>query len=471
MSDELKSSSGFANPGEQNEHQPAMEVVKPSESTTPIWLKRLIMAAGLILLIVGVPVAINLFCILPLAVFSSNDSELVIYGLISLALALLTLGAGGVAFLHANRSLQNKPSKSLRFPVPILLPGIFILLIGLGLAITVFDAGTGLFLPPIVIACAILPPLWAVAWMIPQAGESPTGDKLEGNAALPSLSWRRGLLSFAGGATVSVFIALVLEILLPLIILSLVFNLADSLSGSIRDLLSALSNAEIGRALTDPGFIFLFVQVAFIAPLAEEIAKPLVTLPLLRDLNKQEAFWVGAMAGAGFAALENVIYATAGFTLWAGILTVRALGSAYHPLGSGLVAQGWRDVLRGEKDSGKNWLRRFGIAVAGHAAWNGGSLLVITLGGAGLFGELPPEIDVLGLSAAGTTLAFLVVLGLSALWIGRAYGYDRPVLRIDEKALPETRFTLSDRTLAIWALACLAAIVPAGIAGLKLWLR
>jgi hypothetical protein len=190
----------------------------------------------------------------------------------------------------------------------------------------------------------------------------------------------------------------------------------------------------------------------------------------LRHLSKQEAFWVGAMAGAGFAALENVIYATTGITIWVGILIVRALGSALHPLGSGLMAQGWRDVINGEKDSGKNWLRRFGIAVAVHAAWNGGSLLVITLGGARFFGELPPEVDVLGLSAAGTTLAFLIILGLSALWIGRAYGYEKSIISLEDAA-PETRFTPSDRILAIWALACLAAIVPAGIAGLKIWLR
>ena len=150
---------------------------------------------------------------------------------------------------------------------------------------------------------------------------------------------------------------------------------------------------------------------------------------------------------------------------------MRALGSALHPFGSGLVAGGWRDVLQGEKDSAKNWFRRFGIAVAVHAAWNGGSLLVITLGGARFFGELPPEIGVLGLSAAGTTLAFLIILGVAALWFGRAYGYDKPVLPDGEEALPDARLTPSDRAIAIWALVCIIAIVPAGIVGLKLWLR
>jgi hypothetical protein len=177
------------------------------------------------------------------------------------------------------------------------------------------------------------------------------------------------------------------------------------------------------------------------------------------------------MAGAGFAALENIIYATIGLSLWVGILLVRALGGALHPLGSGLMALGWRDLLRGEKDAMTNWWRRFGIAVAIHAAWNGGSLLVITLAGARFFGELPAEIDVLGLSAAGTTLAFLIILGLAALWIGRAYGHDKPLLELEKEEFSDTKFVPSDRVAAIWALTCLVAIVPAGIAGLILWLR
>ncbi len=455
---------------QEGDHIPEIEVVGHLEGSVPSGFKRAIRVIGLLLVIAGFPVAINLFCIVPFVVLSGSDSDTIIYAVVSLTFALLTLGVGGAAFLHANRSLQKKPSRVLQFLPPILMVGIFIFLIGLGLVLSI-DRQSGLFLPPILLACAILPPLWAVAWMIPQASTAPDAENVLGNMPQPILSWRRGLLSFAGGATVSVFIALVLEILLPVMILSLVFNLADTVSGSFRELLRALSSSEIADALTNRGFIFVFVQFAIIAPLAEEIAKPLVTLPLLRHINKQEAFWVGAMAGAGFAALENVIYATSGLTIWAGILLVRALGSALHPLGSGLVAQGWQDVLRGEKDSGKNWLRRFGIAVAVHAAWNGGSLLVITLGGARFFGELPPEIDVLGLSAAGTTLAFLIILGISALWIGRAYGHDKPILSTEDAATSDARFMLSERGIAIWALACLIAIVPAGIAGLKLWLR
>lgn len=449
------------------------------ESSVPVWFKRAVRLMGLILMIIGLPVAVNLFCLVPLILFSGSGMDAMIYGVISVTIAFLTLGAGGMAFLHANRSLQNKASKSLYLPPPILFVGAFIFLLGLGSTLLAIERGLGMFFPLILIASATLPPLWAIAWMIPQAASSQANDQakdasvaenVQSPTIRPSLSWRRGLLSFTAGATVSVFIAIALEILLPVILLSLVFNLADTVSTGIRALLQALSSAEVAEALTNRGFVFIFLHIAVIAPLAEEIAKPLVTLPLLRRVNRQEAFWIGAMAGAGFAALENVIYATTGLYIWAGILIVRALGSALHPLGSGLVAQGWRDVLYGEKDSAKNWFRRFGIAVAVHAAWNGGSLLVITLGGASFFGELPPGIDILGLSAGGITLAFLVILGCSALWIGRIYGHNKTILSVDETS-PDVGFALSDRSVAVWALACLAAIVPAGIAGLKLWLR
>jgi hypothetical protein len=286
-----------------------------------------------------------------------------------------------------------------------------------------------------------------------------------------SLTWRRGLTAFIGGGTLGVATALVLEILLPVIVIALIFGLPARMMDNLNTLFAALSNAELARALTNPGFIYLFVQLAVIAPLAEEIAKPLAVLPLVKRLGEKETFWLGALAGAGFAALENILYAAAGYPVWAGIFLVRALGAALHPLGAGLVALGWRDVLRSSPNAGRKWLLRFGIAFLVHAAWNGGSLLVITLGGARFFGELPPEIDLLGLSAAGVTLAFLLILGLSALWIGRAFGHGQALTLLGENAAPETDFLPSDRALAIWAFACLVAIVPAGIAGLKLWLR
>ena len=188
---------------------PEVKTVKPLDGVVPVWMKRAVLSAGLILLIVGIPVAINLFCIVPLVVLNGIDFEGVIYGVFSLMFALLTLGVGSVAFLHANRSLQNKPSKLLQLPFPLLFVGIFIFLLGLGSVILAFDVAAGLFFPPILIVCASLPPIWAVAWMIPQSRATSVEEDVAVNLEQPSLRWRRGLLSFAGGATVSVLIAIV----------------------------------------------------------------------------------------------------------------------------------------------------------------------------------------------------------------------------------------------------------------------
>ncbi|GAB4451010.1 MAG: hypothetical protein OHK0041_13510 [Anaerolineales bacterium] len=444
-----------------------MSEMQTFTSAVPDGLKRLIRTLGVLLIVVGAPLTLNLLCILPLVAITADSREAVYFGVVSLTLVLLTFGAGLAAFRHANRSLNGKPSKPLVFPSTFLLIGIFVFLVGLGSVIAVSNTAAVILFPPVLLAAAALPPLWAAAWMIP--GAKPSAEGEAGAANQPSLSWRRGVLAFAGGATVGVFIAVALEILLPVTIFALVFDLAQNVLAQMEGTLRALSNRDVAEALTSRGFIYLFVQIAVIAPLAEEFAKPLVILPIVRQLSRRETFWLGALAGAGFAALENVIYAMSGFTVWAGILTVRALGGGLHPLGAGLVAQGWRDVLRGERDAGKNWWKRFGIAAAVHAAWNGGSLLVITLGSARFFGDLPPEIDILGISAAGTALAFLLILGLAALWIGRAYGHDKPFLPAEGEA--EAGLVPSERAIALWAVACLLAIVPAGIAGLKLWLR
>jgi RsiW-degrading membrane proteinase PrsW (M82 family) len=400
--------------------------------------------------------------------YSSYENNL--YSVFSFLAVALTLGFGLAIFVHSNNSIRKKPSKPLRLlPIPLMI-GVFVLLLVLGLSFFNANVMTGLFFPPILIALAFLPPLWSVAWFLGTDTRRGTDATSTDDANETRITWRRGMMAFIGGATIGVSLALVLEIILPVFVLTLVFNLAGVVTNSVSALFDALTGSDIAEALTNPGFIYIFILIAVIAPLAEELAKPLALLPLLRGVNRKEAFLLGAFAGAGFAALENVIYAAGGYKIWSGILLVRSLGGALHPLGAGLMALAWRDVLCKEQGAWSKWVTRFGIAVGIHAAWNGGSLLVITLGGAGFFGALPEEIGILGFSAAGATLAFLILLGISALWIGRVLGLGKnPMLSLDEKA--DASPAPSERTLAIWALACLTAIVPIGIAGLSLWLR
>jgi RsiW-degrading membrane proteinase PrsW (M82 family) len=444
------------------------KVEEAKEQVISADVKQMVMTVSAVLMVIGFPLSLNLICALSGGWYSSSD---VLYPVFSCLAVLLTLGVGLVIFIHGNHSIQNKPSKPLYLPSVLPMVGGFFLLLLLGLFF--FNVESSLFFPPILIILAALPPLWSVAWFMGTYA-SPDNGMSENTAAehgpeLTGLTWRRGIMAFVGGATIGVLVAIILEVLLPTLVLVLVVDLANTVMDSGRILLDALAGSNIAEAVAQPAFVYVFIQLAIIAPLAEEFAKPLALLPLLRGLNRREAFLLGALAGAGFAAVENVIYATSGQELWGGILLVRSLGGALHPLGAGLMALAWRDALYETPGSWSKWLERFAMAVGLHAVWNGGSLLVITLGSAGLFGELSREIGILGFSAAGVVLAFLIVLGIFALWVGRILGKgdtsDISLLAVQSHTSP------SEQNLAIWALACLAAIVPIGIAGLRLWLR
>jgi len=421
-------------------------------------LKTAVLVAGLVLLLPGLLIALANLCVMPIAILSSPRDALGI-GTISFVLLMLTLGAGGVVAWHAARSLAGNASKPLRLPRVWIIVGIFCLMLVVGIVSRANDTLAAFVFPPMLLITVAIPPLFAVSWFA-----QPRADEL---------TFRRGMVAFAGGATVSVMIALVLEILLPLIVLSLVLNLSNVAIRSVQNLLTDLAGQQITRAITNPGFILAFIQLAIIAPLVEEIAKPLVTLPLIGRLARREAFLVAAMAGAGFAALENVIYTSFGAYLWAGVLALRALGGAIHPLGAGLVGLSWRDVLNGERDAWRQGLARFGLAVGMHALWNGGSLIVVVLGGAQFAegGKVPSEVNILGVTAAGTMLALLIVLGLAALWLGRATAQRAQSAIALEPGPPEAEFMLTDRAIAIWAFVCLVAIVPVGVTALRLLLR
>lgn len=415
--------------------------------------KKWILIGGILVLVPGVIGLPAILCTLPLLALSDTGDS-IYTGIGGVTFLVLTLGAGGLTVLHSRRSLSGKPSSPVRLPPAWMLAGIFGLCLAAGTFLINARYGAALFLPTLLWLAALLPPLLALAWF---AGPGAQG-----------LTWRRTVVAAAGGATVSLAIAIVLETLLPLAVLALVLGLGETVARRGEAVLAALAGQDIAKALADPGFIYVFIQLAVIAPLVEELAKPLVTLPLIRRLERRDAFLVAAAAGVGFAAIENVLYASAGLYLWAGIFIVRAIGGAIHPLGAGLVGLGWRDVLHGEPGAWRRAMAGFGLAAGMHAVWNGGSLIVVTLAGARFFGQLPPEINILGLSAAGTTLALLVVLGLAALWLGRAI-VRRVRPPVPEGAEPfEAQWALSDRAVAIWALACLAAIVPAGITSLKL---
>jgi len=342
---------------------------------------------------------------------------------------------------------------------------IFIVVLIIGIYVNTFEILPAMFIPPLLFLAAVLPPLWAIAWFLGRY-----------DITIERLSWRRGIVALAGGASVAVFLTILLEILLSAGILVLGFDLfgttTNTLNAFFRDVGRSQSTSSWMDMLKSPAFVYVLVQFALIAPLVEEFAKPLVTLPILRHLDQKQTFWVGALAGAGFAALESSVYGTIGIQIWIGFLLVRALGSAIQPLGSGLVALGWRDVLRKEPRGGwSSWTRRYGIAVTLHAAWNAASLLVVFPGKLLLTGNLSRLVGWPGIAAFGMLFLFLILLGSSALWLGRELWQGKMLSFPDSQAMDGAESTSLNRMVAIGTVACLMVILPAGILLSKLWLR
>jgi hypothetical protein len=93
------------------------------------------------------------------------------------------------------------------------------------------------------------------------------------------------------------------------------------------------------------------------------------------------------------------------------------------------------------------------------------------IAGAQFSGDLPSGIDPLGLSAVWATLVLLIALGLVILRTGRSMIQRLKESNLTEGESTEVGFTLSDRAIAIWALICLTALAPAGIAGLQILVK
>lgn len=418
------------------------------------WAKVLVILWGTLLFLPEVPLFLG-FCCLVSSAMGYDDPGTRASGLATAALMAVGLVCGGTMLFQSERALAGKPSGRLRLPPLWGMIGGFVLALATGFGLWQIKGVAPLLAPWFIVAAAALPPLAAVVWAV----EDRPGW----------LTWRRMGVAFSAGATVSVLLAILLEILAPFTIVWLLLDLGEPVLDAFEQLFELLAGGEVARALTSPGFLLTLLELALVAPLVEEFVKPLVVLPLLRGLeSRREAFLLGAAAGAGFAALENVLYALFGGEYWGGILTVRALGAAVHPLGAGLTALAWHAVLNRKPGAGRGWIGGFGLAVGQHALWNGGLMFWMALSGAAFFGPESWEADVMGISIAVGMLA-LVALEGAALWVGMRVLSRRLVPEHDgatELAVGERLST--ERAIALWAIVCLLVLLPVGLAALQM---
>jgi RsiW-degrading membrane proteinase PrsW (M82 family) len=417
------------------------------------WAKVLVILWGTLLFLPEVPLLLG-FCCLVSSMMGYDDPGTRASGLAAAALMAVGLVCGGTMLFQGERALAGKPSRRLRLPPLWGVIGGFVLALVTGLGLWQVKGVGPLLAPWFIVAAATLPPLAAIVWAV----ENRPGW----------LTWRRMGVAFSAGATVSVLLAILLEILAPFTVVWLLLDLGEPVLNAFERLVELLAGGKVARALTSSGFLLALFQLALVAPLVEEFVKPLVVLPLLRGLeSRREAFLLGAAAGAGFAALENVLYALFGGEYWGGILAVRALGAAVHPLGAGLTALAWHAVLSRKPGAGRGWLGGFGLAVGQHALWNGGLALWLALSGAAFFGPESWEADVMGVSIAVGMLAFIALEG-AALWAGMRALSRRLAPDYDRAAEPAVGEGLStERAIALWAVVCLLVLLPVGLAALQ----
>lgn len=183
--------------------------------------------------------------------------------------------------------------------------------------------------------------------------------------------------AFALGGTLIPVIVIMAHGLIVVTVLALVEPLAEA-GRSLFDELRI--DPTLIEVLTNPWAVVLLVQLALVAPILEESAKP-VAVRLTRPGSRREAFLLGAAAGAGFAAVENVLYASGWFWSFDWFLPVavlRSTGAALHLLGAGLISVALyerRERMEGRVSVPAMW----GIAVGIHALWNGSIAVAVLL--------------------------------------------------------------------------------------------
>jgi RsiW-degrading membrane proteinase PrsW (M82 family) len=259
--------------------------------------------------------------------------------------------------------------------------------------------------------------------------------------------------------------AYVLNTLLSFAVLFLVFGLADEVLPLVEDLLDALAFGSLSQELASPWFLIVLVEVAVIAPLVEELVKPLPLLPLLGRLaSPRDAMLLGMLVGAGFAAVENILYATLFGSTWGGVLAVRALGAALHPFGTGLMAVAWWRLLRRQPGTALGWVQSYGLAVGVHALWNATCVVAATVAQALLAGW---NVELLGITDAALLLALLALEGAGLLVALRVLARRVEAASEEEVAEPSLPVLSTERAIAIWGLACLVVLLPVGLGLLR----
>lgn len=357
---------------------------------------------------------------------------------ILLFLLLICVPLGLLVWGQGRAGQQSRP---LRLPGPLPIAAAAAAAIVLG-QLVLFSRASFLMLVTFVLAAG-LPPL------VPLALAS---------RRLPGLTtWRRAIFGLCVGGLLSTTLTLLVSGVIGLMAYALILPLRQVVS-------QVIASPDLERLFFSRALVVAMVGTAVVAPIVEELVKPLGAVFLGRRLRSPaEAFLVGMAGGVGFAVVENMLYESSGARLWAAIATLRGVGGVLHPLNAGLVALGWYGVISGTGPG--RWgrlLALYGLAVGIHALWNGGLTLLLSAAGTYFFATDSWRVDVYGIGQPGIVLVFMVLESV-ALWRLLVLTTDRLAGGSETAVESGLRLHLErPRRLAVWALGLLLVIVPIG---------
>jgi RsiW-degrading membrane proteinase PrsW (M82 family) len=276
----------------------------------------------------------------------------------------------------------------------------------------------------------------------------------------PAGERRSPWLSLVLGAT----IVPVIVLLLHGVFLAIGYNLVAPVVEPARDLWDQVrADPDLFSVLTSGWALALIVELAVVAPLAEELTKPLAAL-IRRPRTARDAFVFGAAAGTGFAMIENVLYSSGWFfgslERWLPVAVVRMLGAGLHAFGAGLVAWGVFQLRGQEPDRWKRFWISLWVALTAHGLWNGSVAVAVALAAARETGGLRGRYD-----AYSWGVAMLVLLGVLGVIITGALLL--VAHRIGRGEIPLRVIPMEDarspQGVAAWALVSTTLLIPATI--------
>ena len=329
--------------------------------------------------------------------------------------AALGLGLGLPLAWQGLNSLRGLPSRLFRPRPARVLVAFFVVALILGQVVLAFDLLPALTFPPFYILGAVLPPLFFLAFV----GRSLAfpGRRLAGDAR-----WREVVLQLASGAFLATFGAFGSEAVLGLLSMVIVFTLTALTPGGaawFQELSAQLQDPRwfqnpensYGLLLSPPVLITLGLAVLVIAPMVEELFKPLgVVIMSYRRPGKARAFLWGLAGGAGFALAEGLFSGALSLESWSGTALLRVGAAAMHCLGGGLMGLGWHYLFATRRP----WrlLGAYAASVGLHSLWNLAAFGMIVVS----FSTVASATDEVGLALGG-----LVTLALTALLLLLAF--------------------------------------------------